>query len=163
MSRALLYGATRINLQQLSPQSGTLIVQQSLDDEQKRSLWIREIIKALKYRRLDRNLTIEQVAAASGVHKSVISRFENEATDPHLSTMLRYADAVGAEFMVLLDGTPILKYEDRQALSQMVQDIQRQKNELYRELIAEESANNPNPPIRFTPRRRELPPAGADS
>lgn len=72
--------------------------------EHKRLTSIRQIITALKQARLQRSLTIEQVADAIGVHKSVISRFENESPDPHIATMLRYADAVGADFAVLVDG-----------------------------------------------------------
>lgn len=72
--------------------------------EHKRLTSIRQIIAALKQARLQRSLTIEQVADAIGVHKSVISRFENESPDPHIATMLRYAHAVGADFAVLVDG-----------------------------------------------------------
>lgn len=111
-----------------------------LDDEQNRMLRIRQMIKALKNARVRGNLTIEQVAEASGVHKSVISRFENESTDPHLATMLRYADAAGVDFAVLVDGRGVLTFDDDQALSQMFQHIQRQKNEVHSELIAEWSA-----------------------
>lgn len=65
---------------------------------------IRQVIAALKRARTTRGITIEQVAEASGVHKSVISRFENESADPHITTLLRYADAVGADLAVLVDG-----------------------------------------------------------
>lgn len=65
---------------------------------------IRKVVAALKRARTTRGITIEQVAEASGVHKSVISRFENESADPHLGTLLRYADAVGADLAVLIDG-----------------------------------------------------------
>lgn len=65
---------------------------------------IRKVIAALKRARTTRRLTIDHVAEASGVHKSVISRFENESADPHLGTLLRYADAIGADLAVLVDG-----------------------------------------------------------
>lgn len=111
--------------------------------EQPPAVRVRQIIKALKYQRTHRGLTIEQVAEASGVHKSVISRFENTSADPHLSTMLRYADAIGVDFAVLLDGGPVLHY-DEQVLSQMMHDIQKQKNEAYKELIAAAAAERPD-------------------
>lgn len=68
---------------------------------------IRKVIAALKRARTTRGITIEQVAEASGVHKSVISRFENESADPHLGTLLRYADAVGADLAVFVDGARV--------------------------------------------------------
>lgn len=72
--------------------------------EWRRLLRIRHIILALKEVRKKRGLTIDQVATACGVHKSVISRFENESTDPRMDTVLRYAEAVGTGFAVLIDG-----------------------------------------------------------
>lgn len=43
-----------------------------------------------------------EVASRMGVGQSTISEFENEATDPRLSTLQRYARAVGAEVSVSL-------------------------------------------------------------
>lgn len=46
--------------------------------------------------RLSRNLPQRTIAARMGVCRSAISRFENDpARDPHLSTVLRYAEALG--------------------------------------------------------------------
>lgn len=66
----------------------------------------RQIINALKAARVRAGLTIVDVAARAGVHKSVIGKFENETTDPRLSTLLRYADAVNVDL--------VLAVEDRQ-------------------------------------------------
>jgi DNA-binding XRE family transcriptional regulator len=66
----------------------------------------RQLINALKAARVRGGLTIVDVAARAGVHKSVIGKFENETTDPRLSTLLRYADAVNVDL--------VLAVEDRQ-------------------------------------------------
>ncbi len=58
---------------------------------------LRRVIRDLKAVREARGLSATQVAAAIGVHRSVISRFENQTSDPKLSTLLRYAHAVGAD------------------------------------------------------------------
>ncbi|WP_326548044.1 helix-turn-helix transcriptional regulator [Mycolicibacterium sp. ND9-15] len=42
-------------------------------------------------------MSATHVADLIGVHRSVISKFENQTGDPKLSTLLRYAHAVGAD------------------------------------------------------------------
>jgi transcriptional regulator with XRE-family HTH domain len=49
----------------------------------------------LKTAREDAKLTQAQVAERLGTHKSAISRMENHAEDIRLSTLQRYAEAVG--------------------------------------------------------------------
>lgn len=49
----------------------------------------------LKVAREQAKLTQAQVAARLGTHKSAISRMENHAADIRLSTLQRYAEAVG--------------------------------------------------------------------
>jgi transcriptional regulator with XRE-family HTH domain len=58
---------------------------------------LRRVIRDLKAVREARGFSASQVADAIGVHRSVISKFENQADDPKLSTLLRYAHAVGAD------------------------------------------------------------------
>ena len=53
-------------------------------------------IKTLVQMRLDAGLSQEEVARAIGVGQSTVSQFEN-ATDPRLSTVQRYARAVEAQ------------------------------------------------------------------
>lgn len=73
--------------------------------EQDRYTRVHQVVTALKAARIRRGLTIEQVANASGVHKSVISRFENhQAPDPHMTTLFRYADAISTDLAVFVDG-----------------------------------------------------------
>lgn len=47
-------------------------------------------------------LTQEQVAKALGTQKSAVSRMENHAEDVRLSTLQRYAEAVGLELVLEL-------------------------------------------------------------
>ena len=54
------------------------------------------MIAALVERRNKAGLSQKQVAKAMGVGQSTISQFEG-STDPRLSTMQRYARAVGAQ------------------------------------------------------------------
>ncbi|HEX5869263.1 MAG TPA: helix-turn-helix transcriptional regulator [Longimicrobium sp.] len=49
----------------------------------------------LKVARQDAGLTQAEVARRLGTHKSAISRMENHAEDIRLSTLQRYAEAVG--------------------------------------------------------------------
>lgn len=49
----------------------------------------------LKVARQDAGLTQVEVARRLGTHKSAISRMENHAEDMRLSTLQRYAEAVG--------------------------------------------------------------------
>ena len=54
------------------------------------------LIEDLVHRRKSLNLTQTAVASRMGVRQSTISEFENEAGDPRLSTLQRYARAVDA-------------------------------------------------------------------
>ena len=63
---------------------------------------VRQLIGALRDARRRRNLTIADVAVRAGVHKSVIGKFENETTDPRLSTLLRYADALNVDLSLTI-------------------------------------------------------------
>ncbi|QEN17524.1 helix-turn-helix domain-containing protein (plasmid) [Mycolicibacterium sp. ELW1] len=74
---------------------------------------IRQAIKELKDVRTDRGLTIAQVAEAIGVDKGVISRFENETVDPHISTLLRYASAVGADIGISIEPRATTEWDTR--------------------------------------------------
>lgn len=61
---------------------------------------LRRVIRDLKAVREARGLSASHVADAIGVHRSVISKFENQSGEPKLSTLLRYAHAVGAELEI---------------------------------------------------------------
>jgi ribosome-binding protein aMBF1 (putative translation factor) len=56
----------------------------------------------LKQARLEAGLTQEQVARRLQTTKSVISRMENHATDIRLSTLEKFARAVGRDIRVAL-------------------------------------------------------------
>lgn len=54
------------------------------------------LIETLVRARLERKLTQEHVAAAMDTTQSAVSNFERVGGDPKLSTILRYARAIGA-------------------------------------------------------------------
>jgi HTH-type transcriptional regulator / antitoxin HipB len=56
----------------------------------------------LQLAREDAGMTQEQVAQRMGTKKSAISRIENHAGDLRLSTLQRYAEAVGRELVIEL-------------------------------------------------------------
>lgn len=58
---------------------------------------LRRVIRDLKNIREARGMSASLVADIIGVHRSVISKFENQTGDPKLSTLLRYAHAIGAD------------------------------------------------------------------
>ncbi|MCK5853131.1 helix-turn-helix transcriptional regulator [bacterium] len=56
----------------------------------------------LKQARVDAGMTQEQIAKQLKTSKSVISRMENHATDIRLSTLEKFAKAVGRDIQVAL-------------------------------------------------------------
>lgn len=57
----------------------------------------RRLIRDLVRTREQRGYSRSQIADAIGIHKSGVTRFEQQESDPRLATVLRYAHAVGAE------------------------------------------------------------------
>jgi len=60
----------------------------------------------LRQARESAGLTQEEVARRLKTKKSAISRIENHADDVRLSTLRRYADAVGADLLIRLTHSP---------------------------------------------------------
>jgi len=60
----------------------------------------------LRKARESAGLTQEEVARRLRTKKSAISRIENHADDVRLSTLRRYADAVGTNLLIRLSNTP---------------------------------------------------------
>lgn len=56
-----------------------------------------EIIKKLTQERKDQGLRQVDLAKAVGVTQPVISEFESGKTDPKLTTVIKYAEALGME------------------------------------------------------------------
>lgn len=57
----------------------------------------RRLIRDLVRARDQRGYSGKQLADAIGIHKSGVTRFEQQETSPRLDTVLRYAHAVGAD------------------------------------------------------------------
>ncbi|SDD59706.1 Helix-turn-helix [Mycolicibacterium neoaurum] len=61
----------------------------------------RAVVDELRALRLTRNLPQRTIARRMGICRSAITRLENDPTrDPHLSTILRYAHAIGATITI---------------------------------------------------------------
>lgn len=67
--------------------------QQALELVRQRNALIRRLVA----HRSEMNLSAKDVADKLDLNKSTISRFESGESDPHLSTILRYALAVGSD------------------------------------------------------------------
>ena len=57
----------------------------------------------MKRRRQEAGLSQTEVAARMGTSQSAVARLEAGATDVRLSTLLRYAEAIGAQLDVRLE------------------------------------------------------------
>lgn len=68
----------------------------ALDDAGHRT----QVIQRLIGLRQAKKLTQAQVASVMGIGQSTVSEFEGGSSDPHLSTLQRYARAVGASVRV---------------------------------------------------------------
>jgi transcriptional regulator with XRE-family HTH domain len=102
----------------MQQKDGSVMADQTLpavSDESRRASKLtrdlRRVIRDLKNIREGRGMSASLVADIIGVHRSVISKFENQTGDPKLSTLLRYAHAVGADLELtvvnpLLDDKP---------------------------------------------------------
>ena len=51
----------------------------------------------LKYLRVRRALTQEELAAKAGIGKNTVNRIERNLTEPHMSTLRSLAQALGVE------------------------------------------------------------------
>lgn len=60
----------------------------------------RNLIAGLREVRMERGLSIAEVAAAMKVDSAQVSRFESGSTNPTMTTIRRYAKAVGAMFRI---------------------------------------------------------------
>ena len=68
---------------------------------------LREIVSVLKEERLRLGLTLTEVAQRAGIDKANLSRMENDqAANPTLETLQRYAEALGREVRIYLAKLP---------------------------------------------------------
>ncbi|WP_175934772.1 helix-turn-helix domain-containing protein [Corynebacterium sp. Marseille-P4321] len=74
-------------------------IQVAFEDAEARS----EFVAYLRKIRSDSGITQSRVAQIMGTTQSAISDFENGDTDPQLSTVQRYARAIGVEIKVVVD------------------------------------------------------------
>ena len=74
-----------------------------LADLKKAGLPIRQVVRSLKAERLRLGLSLADMYDRTGIDRAALSRLENnEEANPTLSTLERYAGAVGKQMIVLL-------------------------------------------------------------
>ncbi len=69
--------------------------------------------------RRERGLTIEQIAAATGLTKGFISQLERDSTSPSLSSIARICDALGVRLSHIFERDPapaLVRKGDRPAV-----------------------------------------------
>ena len=68
---------------------------------------LRQVLAALRAERERQGLSLADINARTGIDRAALSRLENnEEANPTLSTLERYADAVGKQMVVLLSEAP---------------------------------------------------------
>lgn len=74
-----------------------------LAEIQKEGVPVRQAIRALKAERVKQGLSLADLNARTGIDRAALSRLENnEDANPTLATLVKYADAVGKQLLVLL-------------------------------------------------------------
>jgi hypothetical protein len=72
------------------------------DDESARSLLV-SLVTSLRAEREKRGISLTDIADASGLDRAMVSRLENGKIDnPRISTLMRYAGAIGGQFEILV-------------------------------------------------------------
>ena len=64
-------------------------------------------MNSIKERRLERNYTLDQVAALIGVDKSTVSLWENGKKEPRVNAIMRLADLFGCSVEELMRPIPM--------------------------------------------------------
>src|SRR4051794_36635076 len=75
----------------------------ALEDERQRSALLRGLIR----KRTTAGMTQATVAKGMGTTQSAVSDLEAGSTDPRLSTLQRYARAIGCRLSPMIDGQPV--------------------------------------------------------
>jgi DNA-binding phage protein len=71
---------------------------------------LKDALALLKAERLRQQLSLSDVQERTGIERPNLSRLENEAeANPTIATLIRYAEALGKRFMIVLDDIPSRK------------------------------------------------------
>lgn len=66
-----------------------------------------DTLALLKAERLRQQLSLSDIQARTGIERPNLSRLENEAeANPTIATLMRYAEALGKQLLVVLDDLP---------------------------------------------------------
>src|SRR5438309_10415124 len=76
--------------------------QQKLAEAMQRGIALQHIMAVLKAERVKKGLSLADMKERTGIERSTLSRWENNATaNPTINTLSRYADAVGKKVFVI--------------------------------------------------------------
>jgi DNA-binding XRE family transcriptional regulator len=68
---------------------------------------LRDAMQALKQEREAQGLSLADIRDRTGIERSTLSRLENDETaNPTISTLMRYAEAVGKDILIILTDRP---------------------------------------------------------
>lgn len=71
---------------------------------------LEDALALLKAERLRQQLSLSDIQERTGIERPNLSRLENEAeANPTIATLIRYAEALGKRFMIVLDDLPSRK------------------------------------------------------
>ena len=74
-----------------------------LVEELARKATLRDVSRLLKAERLSQGLTLTEIQQRSGIDPPALSRLENETdANPTVTTLTRYADALGKQLVIAL-------------------------------------------------------------
>ena len=77
--------------------------QQHLADARQRGIAIEHTMALLKAERMKKGTSLAEMKVRTGIERSTLSRLENqEDANPTISTLTRYAEAVGKKLLVVL-------------------------------------------------------------
>jgi len=79
---------------------------QHLAEAMQRGIAMQHIMSALKAERVQKGLSLSDMKERTGIERSTLSRLENhQEANPTVSTLTRYAEAVGKKLFVILADT----------------------------------------------------------
>ena len=79
---------------------------QKLAEAMQRGIAIQHTMAVLKSERVKKGLSLSDMKERTGIERSTLSRLENNAeANPTISTLTRYADAVGKKVFIVLADT----------------------------------------------------------
>ena len=71
---------------------------------------LKDVVALLKAERIRQQLSLADVQERTGIERPNLSRLENEVeANPTIATVMRYAEALGKQLLVVMDDLPVTK------------------------------------------------------